>query len=102
TASFTFSPNPCLHTASSFNCTLNGSASTAGSGTIVAYIWTVLATTTETAGPSFVPSALGSCAIGGAQQFDVQVTLRVRNSFNVVSGPFNALVTVRRQGVCGF
>jgi len=103
TASFTFTPNPCTISGSNAtqNCTFDATASTAGSGTIVAYIWNYLGQTSQTSSPTFVPT-LGGCGLAGGQQVLVPVTLQVRNSFNLTSAPFNLSVTVRKVNACGF
>ena len=103
TASFNYSPDPCLLTAgNTLSCTFNASASTAGSGTITAYLWEYLATSLELSGSTHTPTEFTNCGIGTNQQVAVPVTLRVRNSGGVVSSPVQHTVTLRRQGACGF
>jgi hypothetical protein len=100
TATFTYSPDPCLATVKGLFCTFDGSASKAGTGTIIGYIWEYLQTSTETSSPTHTPEF--DCRIGTTQQVTIPVTLRVRDSSKMVSAPFTRNVTVRREGVCGF
>ena len=103
TAAFTASPDPCLLTTGNvLTCTFNASASSAGSGTITAYIWQYLTTNQEESGPTHSPTQFTECGIGSNQQVAVPVTLRVRNSGGVLSSPVQQTVTLRRQGACGF
>jgi hypothetical protein len=99
-ATFSYSPDPCVATVKGLDCTLDGSASKAGTGTIIGYIWEYLQTSTETSGATHTPAF--DCRIGTTQQVSVPVTLRVRDSSKMVSAPFTRTVTVRREGVCGF
>ena len=103
TASASYTPDPCTITngGATLNCTFNGSGSSAGSGTITAYIWSYLGTTVETAGATHAPN-FGGCGLTGGQVVNVPVTLTVRNSSNVMSSAFPFTVAVRKVNSCGF
>jgi hypothetical protein len=103
TATFSFTPNPCLISGSGAteDCTFNASGSNAGSGTITAYIWNYLGNSVQTSGPTLVPT-FGGCGLGSSQVVNVPVTLQVRNSANLTSAPFNLSVPVRKVNACGF
>lgn len=104
TATFSYSPNPCTISGASatLNCTFNASGSNAGSGTITGYLWSYLnVTDAETSSSTYTPN-FGGCGLSGGQQVSVPVTLKVRNSDNVVSAPYPLSVTVRKTNACGF
>lgn len=104
TAAWSYSPDPCIlsNNGATLNCSFNGSASSAGSGTIVAWIWQYLNVNQEESSATHSPTAFTNCGIGPNQQVAVPVTLRVRNSAGVTSSPVQQTVTLRRQGACGF
>ena len=55
----------------------------------------------EVAQVNYTPD-FGGCGLAGGQQVNVPVTLRVRNSQNVLSAPAPMNVTVRKTNACGF